>query len=251
MAFPTVQTADAQSGVQTSNSTSWTLTYPTNLASGDLILAFIAADGSGAQTSTGFPSPWANWVINNSSGSAVSMCVGAKISDGTETGTFTWTANASEQGGWRLIRVTGWYNHTLPTFPTLDSDGLSSKFASATSGTTPNPPSNDPANWDVEDTLWFAVAAVDTSRTFSAWPSGYTPGNNTWDNVSGGAGGASLSVQYRTNAAASEDPGTWTISASDDWATLTIAVRPAAAVTPLNKEFFNRRDYRRAVQSAY
>jgi len=65
--------------------------------------------------------------------------------------------------------------------------------------------------------------------------------------VSGGAGGASLSVQWRNLNASSEDPGAWTISSSDDWAAQLYAVRPAAVASdPLNANFMrNRRGKRR------
>lgn len=235
MAFPVIQAADSQHGVVTTNSTTWTLTYPTNLASGDLILVLLASDGQGA-TSTDSPAGFNVWSAGT--GAAVSFIVAAKVSDGTETGNFTFSADASEQGAWRTLRITGWYGGSLPASSQnigirQDADGFSINsyvFSTGTSSANPNPPALNPGNWDVEDTLWVVLAAVDTSRTFSAWPTSYSPGDNTWDDVSGGSNGASLSVQWRNNATASEDPGTFTISAADDWMAITVAVRPAAAV---------------------
>jgi hypothetical protein len=235
VAFPVIQTADSQHGVVTTNSTTWTLTYPTNLASGDLILAFIGRDG-GTGVGT-WPANWSAFTVNQG---ATCLNLATKLSDGTETGTFNVTGLPSEQGGWRVLRVTGWsggYTGIINN-GVNDSNGVKSSSATGTSAN-PDCPSNNPINWDVEDTLWIAVCSVDTSRTFSAWPSGYSPGDNTWDDVSGGANGASLSVQWRNSAAASEDPGAWTISASDDWAATLLAVRPAAAVAAVftRKEF--------------
>lgn len=240
MAFPVVQTSDAQSGVVTSNSTSWSLTYPTNLANGDAIVAFIGRDG-GTGVGT-WPSGWVAVEIN---ATATCLVYAKKLSDGTETGSFNVTGLPSEQGGWRTLRITNWEG-TIGTSFGVGAGAASGSVQTTAGGTatgassSPDIPSGNPANWDVEDTLWIAACAVDTSRTFSAWPSGYSPGDNTWDNVSGGANGASLSVQYRTNAAASEDPGAWTISASDDWAVALIAVRPAAAATPASLLLPNR-----------
>lgn len=228
MAFPVIQTADSQHGVVTSNSTTWTLTYPTNLASGDLILAFMGRDGANVTAGT-WPAGWITFAQNQGQ----TGLIGAKkLSDGTETGTFNVTGLASEQGGWRTLRVTGWEGTIGTVFNTSSgAEAVQVPTGGVANGTDANPniPSGNPANWDVEDTLWIAVCSVDTSRTFSAWPSGYSPGDNTWDDVSGGSNGASLSVQWRNSAAASEDPGAWTISASDDWAASLIAVRPAAA----------------------
>ena len=228
MAFPTIQTADTTNGTVTSNSSSWTLTYPTNLVSGDLILAFVATDGntsSSAPTPPAFP---AGWTDTSNSESAVTLIAGAKISNGSETGTFSLSLGASEQGGWRIFRISGWYGSGAnlgDSGAEIDQDGIAKRSTNDIGGSsTPDPPSCNPANWDVEDTLWFAVMAADTSRTISAYP---YASNNSAD-VSGGAGGATLGICTTESAAASVDPGTFTISASDDWVTYTVAVRPAA-----------------------
>lgn len=224
MAFPVIQTADTKNGTVTSNSTSWTLTYPTNLASGDLILAFLATDGDNSTVQPTFP---ANWTRNTQSEANVTIVCAAKISLGTETGNFSVTLNASEQGGWRVFRITGWYGSGANIggiIGSVQDTGLATAVNNDIgTSSTPDPPSLNPTNWDVEDTLWFAVCAVDTSRTISAYP--YA--NNNSADVSGGAGGATLGICTTTSAVASLDPGTFTISAADDWLATTVAVRPA------------------------
>ncbi len=226
MAFPVVQTADTKTGLVTSNSASWTLTYPTNLASGNLIFACCAFDGL---PSCIWPSGWVKKVQGQGGiGSANSVGLAAKISDGTETGNFTLSLGAAEQGAWRIFRITGWYGGSLGTDSTNDADGL--RYEGSVTGspsTTPNPPANNPANWDVLDTLWFAAISVDTSRTISVWP---LANLNTSD-VSGGAGGATLGLCSKNDAVASLDPGTFTISSSDDWVAYTVAVRPSSGTT--------------------
>lgn len=220
MAFPTIQTADTKNGTQTSNSASWTLTYPTNLASGDLILGFLGADGD---NSLSLP---AGFEQQGNSPGAVQLWVFAKVSDGTETGTFTATLGAAEQGGWRIFRVTGWHGSGITN---LNGAGIA--IATTVTGSpsaNPNPPSLDPANWATEDTLWFATCAVDTSRTISVYPLA----NNQTADVSGGSTGATLGVCTLNDAVGSKDPGTFTASASDDWAAATVAVRPATVVVP-------------------
>ncbi len=218
MAFPVIETADTKNGTVTSNSASWTLTYPTNLASGDLILMIAASDGN---TTTIIPDD-AGWTqgIANSAGSAISLTTYYKPSNGTETGTFTATVQGgTEQGGWRIFRITGWWGTAL--------NGITS-FAANGSSANPDPPNLDPAGWATEDTLWFACCAVDTSRTISVYP---LASNNTAD-VSGGSTGATLGVCSTNSTVGSLDPGTFTVSASDDWCAGTIAVRPAAAAPP-------------------
>lgn len=221
MTFPTVQDADTQSGTVATNATSWTITYPTNIAAGDLLLLFVAMDGTVNATAAGFTD------VGGNSAAAISLRALAKVADGTETGTFTATITSTEQGAWRIFRVTGWFGGTINAASSGDSDsnGIAGR---QTSGITanPDPVVLDPANWAAEDVVWFAAAAADTSRTFSAFPTNYT---NTSSDVSGGASGASLGVARRALNASSEDPGTFTISASDDWSAVTVAVRPAAA----------------------
>lgn len=221
---PTVHSADTTSGTVTSNSTSWTLTYPGHLASGDLILLFLASDGQGAESHT-LPAGWA------ASGpvifGAVSGFVATKISDGTETGNFTCTMSATEQGAWRIFRITNWYGSGVIVDGSFsgpnDADGISDVFINSSSAN-PDPSNLDPANWATEDTLWFAACYLDTSRTISVYPLALY---NTAD-VSGGSTGASLGVCLTRSTVSSLNPGTFTISAADDWIAATVAIRPAA-----------------------
>lgn len=220
MTFPTIQTADTKNGVVAVNATSWTLTYPTNLASGDLILLFLSTDGAVASGS--LPSGFTFRTFNSG---ANTLLHAAKVSDGTETGNFTYSQTNSEQGAWRIFRITGWFGGTVD-LANADMNGLSwNQTNTGSPSLTPDPASLNPANWDVEDTLWFAAISVDTSRTISAYP---LASNNTAD-VSGGAAGATLGVCTTNSAAASLNPGTFTISASDDWAATVVAIRPASA----------------------
>jgi len=221
MAFPTIQTVS--SGTQTSNSNSWTTpTYPSGVGAGDLLLLLVANDGTAAPSVTGF-----TVLLGQSSGGAVVLTSLAKKADGSESGSFTISLTASEQGAWRIFRISGWHGDDPAGPNILDSLDVVDT-ATGSPSANPDPPSLNPANWDVEDTLWFAACGVDTSRTISVYP---LPDNNTAD-VSGGAGGATLGICSDELAQASLDPGTFTISASDDWAATTVAVRPAAGGGP-------------------
>lgn len=222
MAFPTIQTGDTKNGTVTSNSNSWTCTYPTNLASGDLILGFAAADGAADFT---WPADWISTPVLGDG--ACRGSVAKKVSTGSESGNFTLGLSASEQGAWRIFRITGWEGTGGATFGNSGSgDGsvVLVKDAAGVTSSTPDPPSLDPVNWATEDTLWFAMCVVDTSRTISVYP---LADNNTAD-VSGGAGGATLGLCTLNDAVSSKDPGTFTISTSDQWGAATIAIRPAA-----------------------
>lgn len=217
MAFPVIQTADTQSGVVTSNSNAWTITYPTNIAANDLLIFFVSCDGSpgGFTDDAGLTG-----IVINNTGANTWSCR-AKIAAGTETGTFTLTLDggASEQGGWRMFRVTNYFGD-----PTLSLNIFGQQTITGSPSANPDPPNNAPG-WGAIDILWFASCGVDTSRTISVYP---LADNNTAD-VSGGAGGATLGLCTTNSAVSSLNPGTFTISTSDDWVAGTVAVRPAAA----------------------
>lgn len=223
MAFPTISDADTKSGTVTTNSASWTLTYPTNIAAGDLLLAFVASDGNPTET---WPGSWIRLCKGNGGGAAIIM-VGGLVASGSETGNFTLSLSASEQGGWRVYRVptSSWFGG----LPTLEDDhtatGLDTNRVGNGTNQNPNPPNLDPGQWATEDTLWIAGCGIDASRTISVFP---LADRNTAD-VSGGSGGATLGLCTAESAVSSLDPGTFTSSAADDWGAVTVAIRPAAA----------------------
>lgn len=219
MAFPTIQTADTQHNHVGSNSNSWTLTYPTNIAAGNLLLILVGRDGA---VGAGESAPGFTALVGNSNG-ANTLYIWGKVAAGSETGDFTYTVGASEQGSWIIYRITDWYGSDTGT----DSNGTARAVTTTGSPSlNPDPPSLNPSFWDVEDTLWFAVCSVDTSRTISVYPLA----DNNYSDPSGGSTGATLGVCTTDSAVASLDPGTFTISNSDDWVAATIAVRPAVAV---------------------
>lgn len=224
MAFPQIVDADTKNGTVTTNATTWPLTYPTNLASGDLILAIVASDG--AQVDGTWPSGFVPLAIGN--GSACSAIWAKKVSDGTETGNFNVTGFNSEQGGWRVFRITGWGGTLGSTMSNISTSGDVVRASAVSASANPDPPALDPLQWATEDTLWIVGCSVDTSRTISVYP---YAGRNTAD-VSGGAGGATLGLCTTESATASLDPGTFTISASDDWVAFVVAVRPSAGGAP-------------------
>jgi hypothetical protein len=233
VAFPTIVDADTKTGTVTSNTNVWTITYPTNLVAGDLVVLLVAFDGDPGfsfATYTTSNSLQGEWVT----GLAMNGGVLCFIANGTESGTFTMTlaAGASEQGAWRILRITNWYGVMAPGGFNLgngqvDSDGVAISISANGTTNVPNPPSLDPANWATEDTLWLAAMVADTSRTVSVYPSNFPDRRAAL--VSGGATGATLGFATLGSASGSIDPGTFTISAADDWAAITVAIRPASA----------------------
>lgn len=219
MAFPTVQTADTKNGNVTANSSSWTLTYPTNLASGDLVLACVGIDEA---PSVSFPAGWV--VATQGDGtSQVTLAVAKKLSNGTETGNFTVTLGSTQMGGWRVFRITGW-GGTLGADWTSGHAEVGFAGSAGTSSSTPNPPSLNPAGWGTEDTLWVAACATDGASTVSTYPTNYT--TTSTNNPASSRDGTAMSLGFRQLNAASEDPGTFTMSGSLPWVAATVAIRP-------------------------
>lgn len=224
MAVPAIATADTKFGTVISNSTSWTVTWPTNIAAGDLIILCVAADGNPTVTPAGV---WSRSNVSIPSGNAVSCSYFAKKAAGTETGTFTVSLSATEQGAWRIFRIpaaqwfgdagaNGWF------------DALADDWVWAGTASPINPGVINPGYWDVEDMLIISALAIDTSRTISTYPTNM-PNLRTAD-VSGGSTGATLAVAMANVTGASQfDSDAWTPSASDDWAHLYIVVRGVAA----------------------
>lgn len=215
MTFPSVRSDVA--GVQGTNSSSWTgLTYPSTISAGDLILVAIARDGaSGAATISGFASQIQQAAASN----AARLDIFAKVAVGTESGTFTYSPGASEQGAWRVASYQDWWG-TIATG--LEIGGI----ATGTS-TTPNPGSFSPA-WGAADTRWRAQAAQDRGlQTVTGFPTDYTINQN--DDQSGGGSGACIMGASRDINTATQDPSNFTVNSSQAWAAVVIAIRPAAA----------------------
>ena len=226
MAFPQVVDADTQSGSVTVDSTSWTLTYPTNLQRNDLILAFLGTDGAPTVT---FPAGWVT--IGPPVGGVPARLVPfGKQAIGTEVGNFTVTLDVAEQGVWRVLRITNWYgalvNYTGTAGPSgylsvTDTFPINTTVSLGTS-TTPDPGLTNPYSWGAEDTLWIAVYAVDGAAVATAYPTNYVNGVTQ---SSGGATGAGLGLAFRELNAASEDAGAFTIDISEEWGACTFAIR--------------------------
>ena len=223
--FPVVDWHNSKQGTVTSNSDPWTLTYPEGLVAGDLIVVLIGRDGGGGGSAppTGFLSRGA--IIS----SAVTGSSLVRESDGTESGTFSWSPSANEQGVWATLRIPAgaWSGETLgSTQNDPTSGGVVGGGTNNGTGTTLSWSALNPASWDVEDTLWIAWMVVDRDRTIDTFPSGYSL---PYQSTSGGANGCTVGIAVLESATASETPGNATISASDEWGVHVVAIQPAAA----------------------
>ena len=116
------------------------------------------------------------------------------------------------------------------SYISISFTGSNEEIAVATevtgTSTAPNPPSLNPSGWDVEDTLWLSIVAADNDNTVSTYPANHTGYQQRGQN---NASGHLLAFTTRENAAASEDPGSYTISRNEQWIAGTVAIRPVQA----------------------
>lgn len=203
MAFPVVATTSSGTG----GSTSTAITMPSGVTSGDLLVVMFGVDGVPTVTHTG-----TGWTQYGEPGSQAGGYAFVKIADGADTLTVNYSV--AEVTGYYVYRITGAHASTVPE---ADSD----------IGSTANPDSPNLApSWGAEDTMWISFFSLDDgTKTLSSYPTNYADNQNT---LAGTTAGVRLGIATRNLNASSENPGSFTVSASDSWVALTIAVRPAA-----------------------
>lgn len=195
-------------------STIHTVPYPSG--SGGIVIAFIShGDPSGTVTITS----WPGWTRLGSRG-AFGIVDGYgdiwyRETDGTETANVTVTTSGACRITYNLYRMSGysglpvsagWAGNTGSGITVQDCPALTTGFGAV-------------------DTLWFAVLAWGTGGSnVSAYPSGYSNGAY----YTGGGTGPGIAAARKTSTAASEDPGTFTITANSWVIANTIAIKGAA-----------------------
>jgi hypothetical protein len=221
MAFPAVQ--DEVTDAETSNVTSHTVALPASPVSGETLLVLSGMDGG--PTMSGFSAGWAG--ATGTTTGQVSTLAYWKQSDGTEGGTtFDYTTGAAEKSASVSFRVNNAEAHA-----TQAPESASTNHGGGAASTY-DPPNLTPTGGS-KDYLWFAWAAQDGGATGSGtYPTSYTNGNE----INSSAGGdVTVSYSRRELAAASENPGSGNLSASQERNSWTVAIHPGAggpATTP-------------------
>jgi hypothetical protein len=188
---------------------------PATVDGGNLLIVLFTNDGNATVTT---PGGWTQ-LASTADAVAVRLSVYYKMAAGTEGGTtVNFVTSAAEQAVAQVYRITNWHGTTPP------------EISTAATGTdmAPNPTSLNPAGWDVASTLWLAVAGQDRGDQSgtTAYPVYYTDGISTQSSDPATTGHCRIHSAFRGLAAASEDPGAFTIPVSEDWVAFTIAVRP-------------------------
>ena len=196
-----------------SNTRDHYVNMPATVDGGDLLIVLFTNDG-GATVTT--PGGWS--LLASDDNTAVRCSVYYKIAVGDEDGTqVNFATSGVEHAAAQVYRITNWHGTTPPEIST-DVTGADAA---------PDPASLDPAGWDVANTLWIAVAGQDRGDELGtpAYPASYKDGISTLS--SSGPSGCRTHSARRVLAAASEDPGAFTIPVPAEWVAFTIAVRPA------------------------
>ena len=224
MASPVVETT-AESATPTAG-TSHVIPLPTGIAAGDLIL-FVIAKGTPAVTNATFN---AHGDYTELLDEAVScgLAVLYRWADGTETNP-TLVSSTNIRTATVAYRISGAEN------PATQAPEIGTT-ATGTS-VNPNPPALSPTGGS-KDYLFICfwdsgtgAEQADDDTYVTAWPANYTHSQNqktcgvAGTNLAGMIGAAS-----RQLTAASDDPGTATVSDNTPWRAQTVAVHPATVV---------------------
>ena len=216
MAFPTVASVTPST---TGFDSSPAFSLPATVDSGDLLI--LAAAGHPSSGTITDPTGWTRL----QAAVAASGFVGVwyRIADGTEGGGTvepSFQFNCDVTAG-QVYRITGWHGTSPP-----EMDALNSQASTAVDDPDPT---GITASWGSADNLFIVVlGTADDPSSVSAWPTNY--GTNTTTTESGSTTNAStrLHTSWRNLAAASDDPGVFTLSEVEACHSGTLVVRPSA-----------------------
>jgi hypothetical protein len=202
-----VATSSADTGAGAS---SLTLTPPTGIAAGDVLVATLAAAGTGTVTA---PSGWTA-IQNVTSGTVMRHATWFRVATSSEPASYQWALTSSRAAAGAIAAYRG-ANATVPIDASATGTGASGN-AIAPAVTTSS--SND-----------LAIAAVGFATATTVTPAATT--TERYDRSS--SGGATAEGADFTQAAAGTTSANTAVplSASSRWASATIALRDAAQAT--------------------
>ncbi len=227
--FPSVQAWT--SSAEPSNSTSHSVSLPSGINEGDLLIVFFSCDGT---STVNWPGDW-NSIFHQSNGSTLDIAY--KVAGASESSPITVGTGSSEQSAHIAYAITGYDYYQAPQVST----------GALNSGTSPDPDSLSPTG-GAKNYLWIAVESNDDGRsTTSAYPGNY-PIQQRSQPSANSIHGANVAVASRELNAASENPGTFTISTSENYVACTVAVHPASAPTAVDLLSFSAKGEGQAVK---
>lgn len=212
--FPGV-VANATSA-ETGNTSSHTVSLPSGIQAGDLLLILFAVD----RASGSFGVQASGWAVDGISNAGnLGLYVLSKIASGAEGASVVVTTDngsgtpVTERSAHHAYRISNWYGLVNPT----------DVFTATGSSAAADPPSADVgAIMPLNDILWIVGAASDADTTFSGDPSGY--GSPVENNSGSTTFGVKLRSLRRENATLIENPSAFT-NTNRPWATIVFPVR--------------------------
>jgi hypothetical protein len=218
MASPTVRSTAVTNG--TTASATPTINLPATVVAGDIIVVAIRQDNEESYT---WPS--ADWLTlpplpDTSDGADDQTSCRYKIADGSEGGT-TIQLTRTQSNKFAAI------SYAIAGATNIEAGGLATGAS-----TTPDPLNFAPSGGS-QDYLWLSIGAWEGEQTSppSATPTNYT---NKIGANSGTAGATATNCRIagvnRATTASAENPGSWTISVSDDWTAFVVALWTPPAV---------------------
>ena len=204
---PTVATTNATAATTSSGGLS--INMPSGIAAGDLLMAFAAND-----TSVAWTSGWTT-IDDGANSTIVQGACFAKIAAGGDTLTITGEANDIAVVTIRIPAA----QHGV-----TDVTAIAKGTAATGTDSAPNPPDCNPGTSG--DYLWLTYfAADDDDNTTYWWPVESVPISQTKSTT--GTSSCMVGVAYRWLTAASYNPTTFLMAASEEWRAQTFAI-PAA-----------------------
>lgn len=185
-------------------STTHNVALPAATIAGEMLVAFLEWNAD-----TTVSGPGGGWVkLAGHSSSPGQSEVWAKIATGADGSTATWTTSTSQAGAFHVRRITGNKGGLVA--------GVDYDIAVNTAATTANPnPPSVAAGWGAANNLFICSAHYrGGNQVMSAYPADYTLGDYQVS-TNGGGGGAGVATAVRALAAASDDPGIFTLAASE------------------------------------
>jgi len=193
------------------NTLTHNVSMPTAVDAGDLLIVLFTNDGYGVNATT--PVGWN--LLDSRPANGCTLSAYYRVATGIEGGTgVDITTSNSEEAVAQVYRITNWHGTTPPEIST-DAVGLT---------TSPDPYGLNPSGWDLENTLWIAVAGQEFGGGSPTYPTDYVDGISTIS--SNHTTRCGMHSAIRINTVSSENPGPFGIGDSAQWVAYTIAVRP-------------------------
>lgn len=204
-------TIDSTSGSEATATTSHTVTLPTGIVAGQLLLVLIGGENP---SGTSFPAGWTE--LFDAGGSSAGWLAGAwRVADGGESGSITVTTTGSVKSAWIVYRFSN-HNGTVEAATPVDQPGTAS----------PDPPSLSPS-WGSDKTKWLVAFAGESpsQRAVSAYPTDYADDQLTAGTGNTAGADATIGAASRLLETATEDPGAFSLGGTGNWFAVTIAVQ--------------------------